>query len=197
MRRLVGCLVVLACAAFVSCGDSGAPTDAERMDARRILIREAAGTVDGVRLGARPQTVIDRLGPPPASPDSERMLPARAPADTTLGPASDDHEPKAPGAPVLRYADTLYLICAQRTSCSGRVSKVIVTGAGAITSRGVRIGDSLDRANDKYRLYCRSKEGGDEGRTVGPYCASELTNGRFIMFIGDPIDRIDIMLDPT
>jgi hypothetical protein len=139
------------------------------MEARRILIREAAGMVDGVRLGARPQTVIDRLGPPPASSDSERMLPARAATDTTIGPGSDDHELKAPGAPVLRYDDTLYLICRKLTSCSGRVSKVIVTGAGAITSRGVRIGDSLDRAKDKYRLYCRDEEGGDEGRTVGPY----------------------------
>jgi hypothetical protein len=98
---------------------------------------------------------------------------------------------------VLRYDETLYLVCPQLSSCPGRVSLVMVTGAGAVTSRGVRIGDSLGRAEDEYRLYCRAEGDADEGRTIGPYCTGKVADKRFIMFVGDPIDRIQIMLGPV
>jgi len=80
------------------------------------------------------------------------------------------------------------------------VTRIIVTGPGAVTSRGVRIGDSLGRAEDEYRLYCRGEEGGDEGdegRTIGPYCSGKVADERFIMFVGDPIDRIELMHGPA
>ena len=98
---------------------------------------------------------------------------------------------------MLRYDDTLYLVCPQLSPCPGRVSGIVVTGAGAVTSRGVRIGDSLDRADDRYRLYCRDEDDADEGRTIGPYCTCEVAYKRFIMFVGDPIDSIETMLGPV
>ena len=98
---------------------------------------------------------------------------------------------------MLRYDDTLYLVCPQLSPCPGRVSHIIVTGAGAVTSRGVRIGDSLGRAEDKYRLYCRDEEAADEGRSIGPYCTGKVADKRHIMFVGDPIDSIQIMRGPV
>ena len=185
--------MLLVGAGLMSCGETDVPSDA-----RPIHIREAAGTVAGVGLGDRPQTVIDRLGQPAPSSESDKVVPFGAPENLAKPPPGGQHDVQAPGAPVLRYDDTLYLVCAQ--PCSARVSLVMVTGAGAVTSRGVRIGDSLGRAEDKYRLYCRDEEGGDggdEGRTIGPYCTGKVTDKRFITFVGDPIDRIQIMLGPV
>ncbi len=192
MGRVASFLVLLAFASLIGCGGTDVPSDA-----RPILIREAAGTVDGVGLGDRPQMVIDRLGQPAPSSESDKVVPFRAPEDLTNDPPYGHHDVQAPGAPVLRYDDTLYLVCPQHSPCPGRVSLVMVTGAGAVTSRGVRIGDSLGHAEEEYRLYCRDEEEADEGRTIGPYCTGKVAVKRFIMFVGDPIDSIQIMLGPT
>ena len=192
MDRLAGCVVVLTSAILMSCGGADVPSDA-----RPILIREAAGTVDGVGLGDQPRTVIDRLGAPPPSSESDKVLPGRAPEDTTMGPPYSQYDVQAPGAPVLRYDNTLYLVCPRLSACPGRVTRIIVTGEGAVTSRGVRIGDSLGRAEDEYRLYCRDEQELDEGRSYGPYCTGKVTDERFLMFVGDPIDRIELMRGPA
>ena len=167
------------------------------MDARRILIREAAGTVDGVRLGARPQTVIDRLGPPSASSDSERMLPARAPADTTIGPDPDDHELRAPGAPMLRYDDTIYLHL---------LGALLVLGPHFEGHRHRRGRHHLARREDRRFARRRRRSitactAATSRRRRGPHSRPVLRQRghrrALLMALGDPIDPIDMVLTTT
>lgn len=82
----------------------------------------------------RPQTVIHRLGKPAPTSESDKVVPFRAPEDLANPLPGGRYDVQAPDARVLRYDDTLYLVCPQPSPRPGGVSHDLVTGAGAVTS---------------------------------------------------------------
>jgi len=92
--------------------------------------------------------------------------------------------------PDLRYDDVSFGLC------RGRAYFVLVAEDGAITLRGVAIGDDLGEARKAYSaLVCGRAYGGESlfgGGTYYPYCAGRLGAHRWISFGEDPIASITI-----
>jgi hypothetical protein len=72
----------------------------------------------------------------------------------------------------------------------------MVTEEGAMTKRGVSIGDRMDDARDRYRLACRKVAGGESllgEQEYYPSCAATLEDGVRIWFGRDPIRSVTLL----
>ena len=100
-----------------------------------------------------------------------------------------------PKRTALRYRDVFFFTCKSGTSCARRVGAILISGSRAATTRGVGIGDPLERAQRTYGLKCAStKLGGDLAEHR--YCSGRTGPGVLSYFGGDPIDDIEIALAP-
>ena len=100
-----------------------------------------------------------------------------------------------PDRRALRYRDAFFYPCGPRLHCPGRVGGFEVTGPGARTNRGVRIGEPLAAARRRYRLHC---ETGDLNADPSdfPFCTGQVAARRYIFFDNDPIDSIALAAAP-
>lgn len=148
----------------------------------RGQIQEVLGRYDGVWLGQPRSLALRRLGRTARSDDDPYADQANEPESL---PADQ------PGVAVYRDV--------QLTFVRHRVASITVYGRGARTSRGVEIGDSLDRVRARYartapRLRCLPPEEGHAYQLTSR-CLMKL--GRhFLFFGGDPIAVIALSVAP-
>jgi hypothetical protein len=161
-------------------------------------IDEAAGTYHGVGIGDGAAAVRRVLGPRPfARPDKEPITPTEAELGASGVPAVMDHPCKPPAGrgerprlAVMRYEEVSFLFC------DGRVFAWMVVAADARTSRGLSLGDDLEKARTLYPgLTCAEAPSGDFRRY--PYCAGTIDSrgGRprlHAWFGEDPVASITI-----
>lgn len=77
-----------------------------------------------------------------------------------------------------------------------RVYVIMSSLRGTRTTRGVGVGDALDKARRAYRdLSCRTASDA-RGSDTFPYCLGKLARGRFIYFGADPIGTVAVALVP-
>jgi hypothetical protein len=167
---------VMQCAA---CGNETNPPPS-----KAIVLDEGRGSYDGVAIGQRESAARRARGRPDrAGPDECDLCPAGV-ADAELGQPTWIDAGGA-GDHTLRYRDLVVLVAGDR------VDGILVTGRRARTRRGVRIGDRLARAADRYpELECGTANLGSE-YVPHRYCAGRL--GRlFVSFGADPIRSITV-----
>jgi hypothetical protein len=108
-------------------------------------IDEVAGTYRGVGIGDSVGAIRRVFGPQRPMGEGESATALEAPAEEDYGPHVITFEPHDPFGPILRYPDVVFV-------SKGRqgVGAFVVVEREAQTSRGIAIGDPLDRAESAY-----------------------------------------------
>jgi hypothetical protein len=167
-----------------------------RAGKRSLRINEVTGSYRGVKLGDTPSLVRRRLGRPVAfDPIHDAFRPSQAPSFLSFPP----DEPEILALPTkrraLRYNDVFFFTCKPQTHCAGRVGGILIAGGRAVTTRGVTIGDPLKEAQRAYDLQCDTLSlGGD--LADHEYCIGKTGPDVHAYFGGDPIDNIELALEP-
>jgi len=163
---------------------------------RSLRIDEVTGSYRGVKLGDTPSQVRRRLGRPVAfDPIHDAFTPLQAPSFVSFPP----DEPEILALPTkqraLRYNDVFFFTCKMETSCARRVGAMLIAGSRAVTTRGITIGDPLEEAQRAYDLHCDTLSlGGD--LADHEYCTGKTGPRVYAFFGGDPIDNIQLALEP-
>jgi hypothetical protein len=162
-------------------------------------IDEALGTYHGVGIGDDAAAVRRVFGQRRlATLDKEPYTPTNARIRETGGPAFLNPPCKPttqlrggrPRLALLRYEAVSFLLC------DGTVFALMVIAGDARTSRGLSVGDELDRARHLYTgLTCAEAPSGDIGHY--PYCAGAISSRRsgprlHAWFGEDPIASLTI-----
>ncbi len=138
----------------------------------------AAGSYDGVGLGVTTATLRARLGPRLPTNDNPYYTPAQAPP---LLPADNYHDWVYPDVGV--------------TFVDGRVASLTVYGLGAVTGRGVGVGDALSSVGRAYAgARCQPARGGVNPEAPG--CQVTVGHGVYVYFSDDPIKLIALSAYP-
>lgn len=138
--------------------------DVASSTARSLRIDEVNGTYRRVKLGDTAAQVRRGLGTPLAfDPIHDPEIPKQAPLSLSFPP----DEPEILALPTkqqaLRYNDVFFFTCRTRTQCARRVGAMLIAGSRAVTTRGIAIGDPLEKAQQKYDLRCDTLSlGGDQ-----------------------------------
>ncbi|MDX6653038.1 MAG: hypothetical protein QOJ38_1819 [Solirubrobacterales bacterium] len=161
---------------------------AKRSDRHLFPVHPARGPIneiDGSYAGVRLREPIaqarrrfrDRLPVAESPVIDQESFPGRLPADTP----KDDVYPDA-----------------EMTQRHGRVASILVYGAGARTSRGIAVGDSLDLVRQRYpRASCESAgtHGGEFFHSAD--CEVQVAPYRYVYFGDDPIRLIVLTYGPS
>jgi hypothetical protein len=180
MRRSLRQVIIgFAMTMFLTACDQAARSDRAVAE---LVIDEHAGTINGVGLGASPREVRRAFG----EPDSDSPL---LPTDDVGLPwivAPPKNHPRDERAISLAYRDMDFL--AMRST---GVYKLAVWRAGARTTGGVRLGDPLATARQRYpRISCGIRNENSEYPAY-PYCCGRF-GAHWIWFGQDPISSITI-----
>jgi hypothetical protein len=180
-RALLAGVAILAVCGLFGCDDDE-PT---RRSPHSTVIDAARGNYRGIAVGD-PEAKVRRLfgTPRPRRPGQCDLCPAGPAAADELGvPTVIDSPAGEPGG--LRYRNVVF------TTARGRIHGFVVTDPSAATSRGVGIGDPIDRAGNRYReLRCGIANLNTEYRPFR-FCTGRL--GRlFVSFGADPIRSITV-----
>jgi len=152
------------------------------------IVNERVGAYRGVAVGASEDDVRRVFG------HAEESGPF-APLGTSFGevgvaspvpvwPPGSYERPR-----VFRYRDVALLVGRQG------IFAFVLSEKGARTLRGVRVGDSLARARQTYKLRCGEQVYGESllgGSVTFPYCSGTLDRGLRIWFGRDPIRSITV-----
>ncbi|HEX2087568.1 MAG TPA: hypothetical protein VHF89_17925 [Solirubrobacteraceae bacterium] len=182
MRRRILPLAIAAVLAAAGCGGDEPE--------RTYVLDEVRGSFRGVTLGDREREVIGRFGPDqgePAGPvrplgDGGDLAPGTF--ASTPGPPRPDDRTAA-----LRYPGMSFV------TNDRRVYVVMSTLEGTETTRGVRIGDDLDAARERYPLECDEATDA-HGAGTFPYCRGHEAGRPHVYFGGDPIGAIAVARVP-
>jgi hypothetical protein len=194
-RRRLGLVVGVLTAAVLTVAALIVSADDERA-AGVATIDEARGTYRGVGVGDDAATVRRVFGARSfARLNEEPISPTKADFAEIGGPGID--LPCQVGEvrgvvhfAVLRYEEVSFLLC------DDRVFAWIAITADARTSRGLSLGDDLDKAEELYPgVTCGDAPSGDFGSY--PYCAGPITSSQagprvHAWFGEDPIATITI-----
>jgi hypothetical protein len=195
-RRLTpGAAALFLVALVTSCNDD--PTlFSDRPDVGRAaqhrVINVDTGSYYGVGIGAVPAAVRRARGEPgPWDRKHDPVTPlGRDVWETnTLSTLCrvDPRDFRPFGA--LRYQDAAFLLYGDR------VCTIIVIEDGAATESGVAIGDPMEDARTAYpQLRCGQlpTEVDVEDPETIPYCTGKIQRNRYLAFINDPIDTIEV-----
>jgi hypothetical protein len=158
-----------------------------------FAIDERRGEVAGITIGSPASTVVARLGRPSLTygyitPVGTDPVSAASPGNIFL--------PRSKRLGQLRYRSVSFLATYRTTHfvlASAAVRVAIVTQPGSRTSRGVRIGDPIAKAQHRYRgLICGRNSIGEDARSEWPYCAAKVGRHLDLGFGGDPIKSITL-----
>jgi hypothetical protein len=162
-------------------------------------IDETGGTYHGVGIGDGAAAVRHVFGRHPfARLDEEPITPTKAKRGASGFPVVIDPPCRPTGETrggrprlaVMRYEEVSFLFC------DGRVFAWMVVAADARTSRGLSVGDDLEKARDLYSgLTCEEAPSGDFHKY--PYCAGTIDSRRspprlHAWFGEDPVASITI-----
>jgi hypothetical protein len=155
---------------------------------RAAVVDERTGAFRGVRMGASAESVRRLLGEPAEGPG---FAPAGAsPAEIGV-PQSIPSAGAAAPPTLLKYDDVTFLL-----GPSG-VYGFIVAADGAATTRGVAIGDEMEKARTAYGGSCIDVAGGESllggGHEFYPSCGATLDNQLRVWFGRDPIRSITLV----
>ncbi len=191
MRRLLVLPGLLCATALVAagCADEDRRADGSRSASR---IDEVAGTFRGVGIGDSEDDIRAHLGPPPKLRPGERGRSGpieKAGETNALGVAPPHDLPRNERVWDLRYPQVAFGLT-RRTGAY----VVDVSEPGATTTRGLRIGDSLDRVRDLYPdMVCGVKNESTEYEPF-PYCSGRIAQERHIAINGDPVELITVTI---
>jgi hypothetical protein len=170
VRAALAALLVLAVSA---CGGSSRPAPA---------VDETAGTLGGVRFGATPAQVRDRLGDPSDSADG--FFPKGVAYSGPPGITSPD-QGTGTRPQTLHYGDSAYLF-----SPTVGVYAMATAARGSTTKAGVGVGDPLaDVATSFKHIDCGQTAGGEPPSYN--WCRATLPKLR-VFFGGDPVRSITL-----
>lgn len=147
-------------------------------------VDEAAGTYRGVGIGDSVSAVHRVFGEQQPMGEDEAGTPLRYPNGGDNGPWVIAFGPYDPFGPSFRYYDVAF------DFKGAELGAFVVVEPGATTSRGVQIGDPLERAESAYpELRCGTV---NEGTEYEPYpaCEGQLSADRYMWLGGDPITSI-------
>jgi len=136
-----------------------------------------------VGIGDSPQRVRAVLGRPGHSGGNDPVVPLDHDFLSEGFQAANLEAVSQPDGHALRYGDAIFVTCKRRSRCRRTIGAFVVTADGARTSRGVAIGQSINRAKQSYRLHCEDTGGGESATIV--YCSGPLSAERYISFSGE------------
>lgn len=166
MRRLASAASVVL---VLLAGGCGAATPSP--GAARGLIDAHRGTYRGVRLGMSVGSAAFLLGPVPTNDNEYLPIADRPP----FLPADNPYD--------WVFADEAL------TFVEGQVASMTIYGRGALTERGVGVGQPLAAVSRAYpSARCLPDRGGSAPVAAG--CQVRVTHTRFVYFSGDPIRAI-------
>jgi hypothetical protein len=160
---------------------------AEEDSGEKHPIDESAGRYRGVALGAMPDELTDVFGAKKPAGENEPLLPANVDVDDEDdGPSVIPYGSLGPAkTAAYRYKDVVFAFVA------GRLRWLETIDPGAVTQRGVGIGDDLKTVEGRYPEATCGKAGGGDYYEY-PACVLKLRPNRFIWFGGDPIRSITL-----
>jgi hypothetical protein len=195
MRLTAGAATLLTLAIFTGCNDdpslfSDGP-DVGKAPEHQV-INEETGGYHGVAIGAPAAVVRTARGAPgpydrkhdPVTPLGRDVFEMHT-LSTLCRVDARDFRPFG----ALRYQDASFLLY------GNRVCTITIIEDGAATGRGVAIGDPLDEARLAYpKLRCGEQpiEVDVEDPATVPYCSGMIRRNRYLAFINDPIDTIEL-----
>ena len=149
-------------------------------------IDEVAGTYRGVGIADSAAEVKRVFGEQRPTGDEEAGTPLRYPEGGDSGPWAIQFGDDDPFGPSFRYYDVAF-------DFSGvELGAFTVVEPGAVTARGIEIGDELEAAGAAYpELECGTV---NEDTEYEPYpaCSGKLAPARYVWFGGDPIKSVAI-----
>jgi hypothetical protein len=157
------------------------------MDAETRLVDDRSGAYRGVQMGDSVEEVSRVLGEPSREPGF-------APADNSPAEVGVPQSIPAPGpsaSPLLKYEDVAFLVGPRG------VYAFIVTADEAATTRGIAIGDGMEKARTAYDVSCIDVAGGESlvggGQEFYPSCGATLDGRLRVWFGRDPIRSITLL----
>ncbi len=153
----------------------------------------STGTVKGVGVGSTSAELRDAFGVPVEDKLYYPVEPANADPDV-------DHKWSeitgpyhyGPGGPPDRVQRTLIYDDISFYTVRGKVIGYLITGEGARTSEGLKIGDSLDKAKEIYPdARCEESWQGETTSVREAHCDVELT-GASLNVTDDPIESFTV-----
>lgn len=150
---------------------------------------ERTGTYRGVGLGDDRRAVRQEFGRPAPWDETSSIAPLGA------GPVTSPQSYSCPGAAresFMRYRGVSFGLAGDR------VCQLMVTARGAVTSRGVGVGDAWEKARDAHpELRCDiARIRGEHPRTFR-FCAGRTADDVHLWLGGDPIDNIELTTRPV
>jgi hypothetical protein len=156
-------------------------------DTETRLVDDRNGAYRGVRMGDSVEEVSRVLGEPSRDPGF-------APADASPAEVGVPQSIPAPGpsaTPLLKYEDVAFLVGPRG------VYAFIVATDEAATTRGVAIGDGMEKARTAYDVSCIDVAGGESllggGQEFYPSCGATLDGRLRVWFGRDPIRSITLL----
>jgi hypothetical protein len=187
MRQSIRLTPFLVAAAITS----GCGGDSDPGERSGPLVDERAGTFRGVSLGDRPNAVALARGRPDQDPGTRNATPTGASDETSRTFGGMQPPSRRATLRIYNYRDATYLATRE-----DGVYAILITAAGARTSRGVAIGDSLQDIRQRYSGFeCGVKNADNEYVDV-PYCGGRVGRARHIWFGGDPVASITLAVSP-
>jgi hypothetical protein len=183
---------------FGGCGKESGPSSSRP----HLPVDEMAGTFRGVGIGDARETILREFGrsprwtPPedPVEPLGEEDANADLGMPWVVAPPREsqprDGTPRGrpfEGFDVLRYREGVFSLY-QRVG----VYRLTTVQPGSRTRRGVEIGDSLNKARQRYPSLRCGIRNEDSEYVEYPYCTGRLARGRFIWLGQDPIRSITV-----
>jgi hypothetical protein len=193
VRRLaayaaIAIVIAVALAAGCSDGDEEPP--------RPLPVDERQGAVGGVRIGASKREVRERFGDYGSDPGAYPIEPLEIDEDEgSGGPWSVVTGPHHLGPGGIKGEQvTLRYRGASLFVRHDRVFGFMVTDRGGTTMRGVRVGDRLEKAKERYPAFRCDEEW--RGETTAPQkanCSGVVSDDLLTYFGGDPIESITVV----
>ena len=153
-------------------------------DSAPKLLDERHGMYEGVGIGSSSADVRARFGEPA---DSQGFVPLK-PRDVK-GPYAFS-VPGRTRPSVMRYDRVAFILA------HDRVFGLITSDRGAVLTRKVGVGDSLDELRKAYGFACREVRAGEAIIGQPPtytVCHAELANGSQIVVTEDPVESITLL----
>jgi hypothetical protein len=183
-------VAVLAVAAMAGCGgDDEQPPERAVTDASPVahtaVVDERRGTWRGIGIGSKRREVESVLGRV-----RDRGEDPLAPLNLEAGEAG---VPPAPDIPRGKTPESIWRARdAALIAHRNRAWLLVVTADGAVTRKGVGVGDTLDEVHNAYpQLRCDVANKNTEYDET-EFCAGRIARKRYVWFGDDPVGSITV-----
>ncbi|MFL5918223.1 MAG: hypothetical protein ACJ74X_05800 [Gaiellaceae bacterium] len=153
--------------------------------ARPALLNEQHGTFEGVGIGSSSADIRARFGEPAGT---QGFIPLEP--EGVKGPFAFGVPLRALPPAVMRYDRVAFILSGDR------VFGFVTSERGAVLTRKVGVGDSLESFKRAYPLACREAVAGEGSSGETPtytLCYAELQSGAQLVVTKDPVESITLL----